>query len=131
MLGLLRLLRCHQWQGARVDRLGLQVGFAVRMCGGDVADGVSVGVVEERAVWPMVGAVGLPMLLLVQIIMSNSAVLDASAVPLVKLDPHAAEVVVHRLSSVPEQVAAEQVVPCAVYLSTTLAFVNPRQHWQG
>tara|TARA_B100001146_G_scaffold157518_1_gene138677 strand:- start:169 stop:474 length:306 start_codon:yes stop_codon:yes gene_type:complete len=101
------------------------------MCGGDVADGVSVGVVEERAVWPMVGAVGLPMLLLVQIIMSNSAVLDASAVPLVKLDPHAAEVVVHRLSSVPEQVAAEQVVPCAVYLSTTLAFVNPRQHWQG
>ena len=79
------------------------------MCGGDVADGVSVGVVEERAVWPMVGAVGLPMLLLVQIIMSNSAVLDASAVPLIKLDPHAAEVVVHRLSSVPKQVAAEQV----------------------
>jgi len=31
-------------------------------------------------------------------------VLDASAVPLIKLDPHAAEVVVHRLSSVPKQV---------------------------
>ena len=56
MLGLLRLLRCNQWQGARVDRLGLEVGFAVRVCDGDVADGVSVGVVEERAVWPMVGA---------------------------------------------------------------------------
>ena len=131
MLGLLRLLRCNQWQGARVDRLGLEVGFAVRVCGGDVADGVAVGVVEERAVWPMVGAVGSPMLLLVQIIMSNSAVLDASAVPLVELDPQAAEVVVHRLSSVPELVAAEKVIPCAVYLRSTLAFVNPRQHWQG
>ena len=113
MLGLLRLLRCNQWQGARVDRLGLEVGFAVRVCGGDVADGVAVGVVEERAVWPMVGA------------------LDASAVPLVELDPHAAEVVVHRLSSVPELVAAEKVIPCAVYLRSTLAFVNPSQNWQG
>ena len=65
VLVLLRVLRCHQWKCAGVDRLGSEVGVAVGVCGGDVADGVAVDVVEERAVWSMVGAVGSPMLLLV------------------------------------------------------------------
>ena len=75
--------------------------------------------------------VGFPVVVLVQVVVSNSAVLDASAVSLVELDPQAAEVVVNRLSRVPELVAAKEVVPRAVYLRSTLAFVNPRQHWQG
>ena len=109
----------------------VEVGVAVRMCGGDVADGVAGGVVEEGAVWPMIGAVGFPVVVLVQVVVPNSAMLDSSAVSLIELDPQAAEVVVNRLSRVPELVAAEEVVPRAVYLRSTLAFVNPRQHWQG
>ena len=109
----------------------VEVGVAVRVRGGDVADGVAGGVVEEGAVWPMIGAVGFPMIVLVQVVMSNSAMLDASAVSLVELDPQAAEVVVNRLSRVPELVAAKEVVPRAIYLHSTLTFVNPRQHWQG
>ena len=34
----------------------VEVGVAVRVRGGDVADGVAGGVVEEGAVWPMIGA---------------------------------------------------------------------------
>lgn len=109
----------------------VEVGVAVRVRGGDVTDGVAGGVVEEGAVWPVIGAVGFPVVVLVQVVVSNSAVLDASAVSLVELDPQAAEVVVNRLSRVPELVAAKEVVPRAVYLRATLAFVNPRQHWQG
>lgn len=109
----------------------VEVGVAVRVRGGDVADGVAGGVVEEGAVWPVIRAVGFPVVVLVQVVVSNSAVLDASAVSLVELDPQAAEVVVNRLSRVPELVAAKEVVPRAVYLRATLAFVNPRQHWQG
>ena len=109
----------------------VEVGVAVRVRGGDVTDGVAGGVVEEGAVWPVIGAVGFPVVVLVQVVVSNSVVLDASAVSLVELDPQAAEVVVNRLSRVPELVAAKEVVPRAVYLRATLAFVNPRQHWQG
>ena len=39
----------------------VEVGVAVRVCGGDVADGVAGGVVEEGAVWPMIGAIGFPL----------------------------------------------------------------------
>ena len=89
----------------------VEVGVAVRVRGGDVTDGVAGGVVEEGAVWPVIGAVGFPVVVLVQVVVSNSAVLDASAVSLVELDPQAAEVVVNRLSRVPELVAAKEVVP--------------------
>ena len=65
----------------------VEVGVAVRVRGGDVADGVAGGVVEEGAVWPMIGAVGFPMIVFVQVVMSNSAMLDASAVSLIELDP--------------------------------------------
>ena len=109
----------------------VEVGVAVRVRGGDVADGVAGGVVEEGAVWPMIGAVGFPVVVLIQFVVSHSAMLDASAVSLIELDPQAAEVIVNRLSRVPELVAAKEVVPRAVYLRSTLAFVNPRQHWQG
>ena len=79
----------------------------------------------------MIGAVGFPVVVLIQVVVSNSAMLDASVVSLIELDPQAAEVIVNRLSRVPELVAAEEVVPRVVYLRSTLAFVNPRQHWQG
>ena len=59
----------------------------------------------------MIGAVGFPVVVLVQVVVSNSAMLDASAVSLIELDPQAAEVVVNRLSRVPELVAAKEVVP--------------------
>ena len=52
----------------------VEVGVAVRVRGGDVADGVAGGVVEEGAVWPMIGAVGFPVVVLIQVVVSNSAI---------------------------------------------------------
>ena len=54
----------------------VEVGVAVRVRGGDVADGVAGGVVEEGAVWPMIGAVGFPVVVLVQVVVSNSELSD-------------------------------------------------------